>query len=61
MPITVVIPAPESDEGMPTLFDLINEATHQCLRLKGTNPKEIRKAREKASELIKVTISALGG
>lgn len=58
MPINVMIPAPESDERMPTLFDLLNQAIHQCLRLKGTNPKEIRKARQKASELIKVTISA---
>lgn len=54
VPVRVMVGPPEGAEGMPTLFDLMKQAVKEYLRMKEGSSKKIMKAREQASQNIKV-------
>ncbi|XP_046672802.1 separin [Homalodisca vitripennis] len=58
-PVSVMVDKPKGSEGMPTIFNLIHKATKEHLRTKHGRASEIRKAREKASQMIKEVVDEL--
>uniref|UniRef100_A0A1B6MC13 separase n=1 Tax=Graphocephala atropunctata TaxID=36148 RepID=A0A1B6MC13_9HEMI len=58
-PVSIMVDKPKGSEGMPTIFDLMHQATKDHLRTKNTRASEIRKAREIASQQIKQVVDEL--
>uniref|UniRef100_A0A1B6GBW6 separase n=1 Tax=Cuerna arida TaxID=1464854 RepID=A0A1B6GBW6_9HEMI len=57
-PVSVMIDKPKGSEGMPTIFNLIDKAIKE-LRTKYGRASDIRKARDRASQMIKEVVDEL--
>lgn len=55
----MLVDKPRWDEGMATLHEIMYKSTKELLRTKSSRPREIRKARETASDNIKVLSNSL--